>query len=206
MHEPQSAQTNDVPMAGAAPDATDRFKRGMDMEELYGHMRPDQRTALVGEFIRLLSLTDDRQVEQFRQNFQEHMRLTGNATDELLSVEQAVMVDGYVRQKHPEMIEQMLQHPVTQSALAMAGAQPVEQQNSPSNNDAMMPPESVATIATSGAAYATSWETIEQGNEEANQPAEDPDKRGATSGGDTERAQRDVQNAGEADEVAGEPS
>jgi hypothetical protein len=186
MHEPQSAQTNDVPMAGVAPDATSRFERGMDMEELYGLMRPDQRTAIAGEFIRLLSLTDDRQAEQFRRDFQEHMRLTGSANDELLSVEQAVAVDRYVRQKHPEMIGQMLRHPVTQSALAMAGAQPVEEQNGSSNYDAMMPPESVATIATSGAAYATSWETIEQGNEEANRLAEDPYKHGATPGGDTE--------------------
>jgi hypothetical protein len=193
-NESQSIQANDVTMG-----ATDRFERGEGVEELYGQMRPDQRTAIAGEFIRLLALAGDDHAEQFRVGFQEHTQLTTAATDKLFTADQVGAVDSYVRQKHPEMIAQMLRHPVTQSALAMPGAQTVESLDMPAIEDKIMPTENVAT---SGAAYGSAWMMMELGGEEANRLAEDPHEQAVTPSGEAEKVQRDVENAGE----EGEPS
>jgi hypothetical protein len=131
------------------------------MRELYERMRPDQRTAIAGEFIRLLTLAGDDHVGQFRQKFQEHTQLTGSASDNLLSADQVAAVDSYVRQHHPEMIARMLQHPVTRSALEMPGAPAADETDTGAESE---------TVA-SGPAYATSWEQSQQEGQEAAQRA-----------------------------------
>ena len=186
-----SQDNNHMPGASAAvastTRATERFERGTEMRALYERMRPDQRTAIAGEFIRLLTLAGDDHVEQFRQKFQERTQLTGSASDDLLSADQVEAIDSYVRQSHPEMIAQLLSHPVTRSTLEMPGAPPA-------NKDKIMPTENVAT---SGAAYATSWEMMELGGEEANRLAEAPHELGVGPGGEVEREQRLLENEGE---------
>ncbi|HEX5547049.1 MAG TPA: hypothetical protein VFX24_06530 [Ktedonobacterales bacterium] len=195
----ESQDSNHVPDAGVAvastTSATERFERGTEMRALYERMRPDQRTAIAGEFIRLLTLAGDNHVEQFRQKFQERTQLTDGASDHLLSAGQVEAIDSYVRQSHPEMIAQMLQHPVTRSALEMPGVPPAEEEpDVPANKDKIMPTENVAT---SGAAYATSWEMMELGGEEANRLAEAPHEFGVGPGGEVEREQRLLENEGE---------
>lgn len=193
-NESQLTQANDVAM-----DATGRFERGEGVEELYGRMRPDQRTAIAGEFIRLLALAGDDHTEQFRTGFQEHTQLTPAATDKLLTADQVSAVDSYVRQKHPEMIAQMLRHPVTQSALTMPGAQTAESQDMPAIEDKIRP---TGNVVTSGAAHRSAWMMMELGGEEANRLTEDPHEQAVTPSGEAEKVQRDVENAGE----EGEPS
>lgn len=203
--EPHASQVSDISMADTSDtvitsiphETADRFERGEDMRALYDQMRPDQRTAVAGEFIRLLTLAGDDQAERFRQDFQRHTQLTDgeDATEELLTAEQVAAIDQYVREKHPELIAQMLRHPVTQSALRIPGAPPqVPEEAPPSGVDQVIPTEDVAT---SGAAYTTSWEMMEQGGEEANRLAEAPHERAVTPEGELERAQRQMEIAHE---------
>jgi len=209
MYEPQSARPHDMASgtasSGAAHGATEsssdglreRFEQGRDMRELYEQMRPDQRTAIAGEFIRMLTLAGDDQVEQFRQHFQRQTQIAEPSkehNEELLSAEQVARLDAYVRQRHPDLIAQVMEHPVTESALASPGAQAVDEQDAPANVDKVMPTENVAT---SGAAYATGWEMMELGGERANQLAEDPHEQAVMPEGEREARQRAVENEGE---------
>jgi len=161
----ESQDNHRMPSAGVAVapagNATERFERGMGMRALYERMRADQRTAIAGEFIRLLTLTGDSRAEQFRQRLQDHTQITGDARNELLSAEQVEAIDSYVRQQHPDMIEQLLSHPVTRSALEMPGAPAEDEADSSAENE----------TAASGAAYATSWQETQQHGEEAAQRA-----------------------------------
>jgi len=183
-----------VATAGAA-STTERFERGMGMRALYERMRADQRTAIAGEFIRLLTLAGDSRADQFRQKLQDHTKIATDAHNELLSAEQVEAIDSYVRQSHPEMIAQLLSHPVTRSTLEMPGAPPADEEpDVPANKDKIMPTENVAT---SGAAYATSWEMMELGGEEANRLAEAPHELGVGPGGEVEREQRLLENGDE---------
>lgn len=172
-----------MPGAGAAvatagnASATERFERGMGMRALYERMRADQRTAIAGEFIRLLTLAGDSRADQFRQKLQDHTKIATDARNELLSAEQVEAIDSYARQQHPEMIAQLLSHPVTRSALEMPGA--------PAEDEAETP--AASETAASGTAYATSWEETQQHGEEAAQRAsedegesKDEDKNAST--------------------------
>lgn len=160
-----SQENNRTPGAGIAVasgnSATERFERGIGMRELYERMRPDQRTAMAGEFIRLLTLAGDSHAEQFRQKLQDHTQITGDAANELLSAGQVEAIDGYARQSHPEMIAQLAAHPVTRSALEMPGAPAADEMDTSAESE----------TAAAGAAYATSWEQTQQQGEEAAQRA-----------------------------------
>ena len=188
--EPQSSQMYDAAFADTA-DTTERFRRGEDMQELYARMRPDQRTAIAGEFIRLLTLAGDEKADEFRHDFQRRTQITEEKTNELLSAEQVASVDTYVRQRHPELVGQMLAHPVTASALEIPGVETAETQDETPLEDKIMPTENVAT---SGAAYATSWEMMELGGEEANRLAEAPHEQAVTPQGEIDREQDIVEN------------
>jgi len=157
----------DVAVASTtSASTTDRFERGSGMHELYERMRPDQRTAIAGEFIRLLTLAGDNRADQFRQKLQDHTQITGDAHNELLTADQVEAIDSYVRQSHPEMIAQLAAHPVTRSALEMPGA--------PAEAETNTAAESETDAA--GTAYATSWDqTQQQGEEAAQRASEDAD-------------------------------
>lgn len=144
--------------------ATERFEHGTQMRELYERMRPDQRAAIAGEFIRLLTLAGDDHAEQFRRRLQDHTQITGDAANELLSAGQVEAIDSYVRQSSPEMIAQLAAHPVTRSALEMPGAPAADETDTSAESE----------TAASGAAYATSWEeTLQHGEEAAQRASED---------------------------------
>ncbi len=179
-------------IAEPATDASARFERGDEMRALYEQMRPDQRTAIAGEFIRMLTLAGDNQADQFRDEFRRHTQITDTSATGLLSADQVATIDSYVRQSHPEMIAQAMQHPVTQSALEMPGAPPqVEEEEAAANEEKVMPTENVAT---SGAAYATSWEMMELGGEEANRLAEAPHEGAVTPGTEDDEARRTIED------------
>jgi hypothetical protein len=177
----ESQENNRMPNGGVAvasgTSATERFERGIGMHELYQRMRPDQRTAVAGELIRLLTLAGDSRAEQFRQKLQDHTQIT-NAANKLLSTGQVEAIDSYVRQSHPEMIAQLAAHPVTRSALEMPGASAAEETDTAAE----------AETAASGTAYATSWEQTQQQGEEAAQRANEDENKDeiADSSTDTE--------------------
>ncbi|HEU5347538.1 MAG TPA: hypothetical protein VFU63_02880 [Ktedonobacterales bacterium] len=206
-NEPQSSQMNDIPVDDAADaaavqtiaatpmDTTERFRQGAAMQALYAQMRPDQRTAIAGEFIRLLELAGDDHVEQFRGPFQQHTQLADDpAADELLSADAVAAVDRYVRERHPEMIAPMLEHPVTQSALKSSEVLLSNERDELADGDKIMPTENVAT---SGAAYGSAWMMMELDGEEANRLVEDPHEQGVEPSGEFEREQRAIENEGE---------
>lgn len=91
-----------------------QFAEG-DATQLYGKMRPDQRTAVGNEFLRLLQLTGDTSMGD------------REATGEL-SAEQVAKIHSYARERHPEILHDVWGHPVTQASLAAPGAEaePVE--------------------------------------------------------------------------------
>ncbi|HEU4784370.1 MAG TPA: hypothetical protein VFS83_13595 [Ktedonobacterales bacterium] len=175
-----SQENNRTSGAGVAvasgTSAAERFERGIGMHELYERMRPDQRTAMAGEFIRLLTLAGDSQVEQFRQKLQDHTQITGDAANELLSAGQVEAIDAYVRQSHPEMIAQLAAHPVTRSALEMPGAPAVDETNKGAESE----------TTASDTAYATSWDQTQQQSEEAAQRASEDEIKEENAGSSTD--------------------
>src|SRR6185437_7962756 len=104
------------PQAQASMPVPDerQFAEG-DAAQLYGGMRPDQRTAIGNEFLRQLQLAGDISMGD------------QEATAEL-SAEQVAKLHTYVRERHPEVLHDVWSHPVTQASLATAGAEaaPIE--------------------------------------------------------------------------------
>lgn len=194
---PTSMVDTSVTASPTAPVMTpsERFARGDEMRELYARMRPDQRTAIAGEFIRLLGLADDPQAQQFRQKFQRHTQVATDTKEELLSAEDVATIDQYVRQSHPEMIEAMLAHPVTQSALAAPGEPVEEEQDIPANEDKIIIP--TENVATTGTGYTSGGVMMEEGGEPYNRMVEDPHELSAGPAMELEREQRAYEDEGE---------
>ena len=105
-----------------------------DVEGLYTRMRPDQRTAVANEFIRVLSLAGDTTVQRFSQEEQLRQREMTNAAapgsaepmpPQMQPAEAVVELHRYVRERHPELFEQVMRHPVTVAAMRAPGAEPI---------------------------------------------------------------------------------
>jgi hypothetical protein len=96
---------------GAAPISGDQFTQA-DPRRLYARMRPDQRTAIAGEFLRLFRLSGDPEALRF-----------DKPIEGMLPPERVAELHAYARQHHPEILEQVREHPVTQAALAAPGAE-----------------------------------------------------------------------------------
>lgn len=112
-------------------------------QQLYERMRPDQRTAVANEFVRTLRVAGDPEAERFRRETQaaaEYVpqRTTPETTDDegatplasdendaaaLLSPEQVARIHAYTRDRHPDLFEQVMHHPVTVSAMSAPGAE-----------------------------------------------------------------------------------
>lgn len=200
--EPESTSQS-IPANGGATPATssapvmapsERFARGDGMRALYARMRPDQRTAVAGEFIRLLGLADDPQAQEFRKKFQRHTQVASDAKEELLSADDVATIDQYVRQSHPEMIEEMLAHPVTQSALAAPGEPVEEEQDIPANEDKIIIP--TENVATTGTGYTSGGVMMEEGGEPYDRMVEDPHELGVGPDIEQERKQRAYEDEG----------
>ena len=122
---------NAVPMreGGGGTDAQDQ-----DVEGLYARMRPDQRTAVANEFIRVLSLADDPMVQRFSQEEQQRQSkmvesaAPGNAEPvppQMQPAEAVAELHRYVRERRPDLFEQVMRHPVTVAAMRAPGAAPI---------------------------------------------------------------------------------
>src|SRR5262249_21064851 len=101
------------PYAAAMSDER-QFTEG-NATQLYSKLRPDQRTAVGNEFLRLLQLAGDNSMGEHES--------TGE-----LSAEQVAKLHTYARERHPEILHRVWSHPVTQASLAAPGAEaaPVE--------------------------------------------------------------------------------
>lgn len=126
-----------------SPISADEFRTG-DATRLYRRLRPDQRAAVGLEFLRLLRLSGDPQANDVSGGA--FGTASTQATDiditqrlmqhepqpaPIVSAEQAARVHTYVRERHPDLFEQVLEHPVTQASLAAPGAEPVETPDQP---------------------------------------------------------------------------
>ena len=112
-----------------------------DPKALYARMRPDQRTAIANEFIRLLRLAGDPGVARFTGEDADGEPGAGTETvrksfdarpPELESPEQVASIHTYTREHHPDIFEQVAHHPVTIASLAHAGErveEAVQQEN-----------------------------------------------------------------------------
>jgi hypothetical protein len=78
-----------------------------DPTEIYTAMRPDQRTAIGLEFQRLFQLAGDAAAPRFAVH-----------TDGMLTPEEVAALHIYAREHRPELLEQVLRHPVTVASLA----------------------------------------------------------------------------------------
>lgn len=97
------------------PMSTDQFQRD-DPRALYARLRPDQRTAIGEEFARYFRLSADANA---RDRY-------GAEISGMLAPEQVAEMHTYAREYHPEILEQVMHHPVTQASLEAPGAKPDE--------------------------------------------------------------------------------
>jgi len=108
-------------------------------DSLYAQMRPDQRTVIANEFIRLLTIAGDPAVEQVRQDVEAAEEYVppqaSNPVEEQaaaqtvassehpvrVTAEQVSRLHTYTREHHPDIFAQVMHHPVTVAALAAPG-------------------------------------------------------------------------------------
>jgi hypothetical protein len=108
-------------------------------DSLYAQMRPDQRTIIANEFIRLLTIAGDPAIEQLRQDVEAAEEYVppqaSNPVDERaaahtvassehpvrVTAEQVSRLHTYTREHHPDVFAQVMHHPVTVAALAAPG-------------------------------------------------------------------------------------
>jgi hypothetical protein len=117
----------------------DEFKQGNPVE-IYSQMRPDQRTAVANEFVRMFYLRCDEAAPRF--GYAAHDPLAGrdasavpaSGTDTvvtmrpaLLTAEQAAEIHRYALDRCPDAFDAVARHPVTMAALAWPGA-PVDEE------------------------------------------------------------------------------
>jgi hypothetical protein len=103
-----------------------------DSRSLYARMRPDQRTAIANEFIRLLRLSGDFAVADFADDDQVRLRRAGHLEmakqgfdaqpPQLEPADEVASIHAYTREHHPDIFEQVAHHPVTLASLANPGA------------------------------------------------------------------------------------
>ena len=136
-------QRNDTPTDDLAPPEapTRDFDPPTDdgVRALYADMRPDQRTAIAGEFTRLFRFSDDPGAQQLDQPI----------TD-MLSAEQVAAIHIYARDHLPDVLRQVREHPVTQFALTQPGepAPPPSKEEQEAMQEAMMMPDREQTAET----------------------------------------------------------
>lgn len=97
------------------PMSTEQFVRD-DPRALYARLRPDQRTAIAEEFARCFRLSADADARE-----KYGAELAG-----MIEPEQVAEMHAYARDHHPEILEQVMRHPVTQASLEAPGAKAEE--------------------------------------------------------------------------------
>lgn len=91
------------------PMSTEEFAQD-DPRAVYERMRPDQRTAIAGEFMRLFRLSGDPEAQRY-----------DTEIVEMWPAERVAELHRYAQQHHPEIFEQVMRHPVTQASLETPG-------------------------------------------------------------------------------------
>ena len=89
-----------------------------DPTQVFSRMRPDQRTAIAGELDRALLLANDPAAQRFEADWSRE----NTVLPRTLNVAQVSAIYLYTREHHPELVEKVAQHPVTQAVLANASA------------------------------------------------------------------------------------
>jgi hypothetical protein len=184
----------------------DEFANG-DPERFYARMRPDQRTAVANEFVRVLHLAGDPHADDFRYAAEDRFAASGEdyappeessaaqpLVPHLLSPDEASRVHRYTREHHPELVDTVARHPVTQAALAFPGAPP-EPVPPEESEEAAAPPGSptAAFVGGSGRDALTpeytrgTWATLGLGVGEIEKRDHDPIHR--TPGPDADQPQ-----------------
>lgn len=107
-----------------------------DAHALYERMRPDQRAAVVHQFIRELNLAGEPVDSRFsdadeRPTDEAATRSIANREPtqaKLFSLDEAAELHRHVYERQPEIFARVREHPVTQAVLAAPGAEAAEQQ------------------------------------------------------------------------------
>lgn len=91
------------------PMSTEEFAHD-DAFQVYERMRPDQRTAIAGEFMRLFRLSGDPDAQRY-----------DTEIHEMWPAERVAELHRYAQQRHPEIFEEVMRHPVTRASLETPG-------------------------------------------------------------------------------------
>lgn len=136
-------QRNDTPTDDLAPPEAPKLDFDPPTDDgvraLYADMRPDQRTAIAGEFMRLFRLSGDPGAKQFDQPM-----------DDMLAADQVAAMHIYARDHLPDVLREVREHPVTQFALARPGepAPPPSKEEQEAQQEAMMMPDHEQIVQT----------------------------------------------------------
>lgn len=91
------------------PMSTEEFAHD-DALQVYERMRPDQRTAIAGEFMRLFRLSGDPEAQRY-----------DSEIHEMWPAERVAALHRFAQQRHPEIFEEVMRHPVTRASLETPG-------------------------------------------------------------------------------------
>lgn len=104
-----------------------------DPADLYARMRPDQRTAIAHQFVRGLTLAGDPEVDELsREDTGTAAQKAGDVArgayepgpPQMFSPQEVARMHAYTRDHRHDVFEDVLEHPVTQAALAHPGEAP----------------------------------------------------------------------------------
>ncbi len=92
-----------------------------DPADIYSQMRPDQWTAIANEFLRVLRVAGDPEVDRLASVFAPaDQQVTPTAV--LKTLDQAVAIHLYTRDQYPDLFAEVARHPVTVASLQAPGA------------------------------------------------------------------------------------
>lgn len=119
--------------------SVEQFAHG-DPTDIYKQMRPDQWTAIANEFLRVLKIAGDPQVDRFAREFAPAAQ-QATPTSVLKTLDQVVAVHMYTRDHYPDLFADVAHHPVTLASLQAPGA-PVVAEESVEEKAFIVGPES----------------------------------------------------------------
>ncbi len=92
-----------------------------DPAGIYSQMRPDQWTAIANEFLRVLKVAGDPEVDRLASEFAPaDQQVTPTAV--LKTRDQVVAIHMYTRDHYPDLFAEVARHPVTVASLQAPGA------------------------------------------------------------------------------------
>ncbi|WIG61364.1 MAG: hypothetical protein OJF49_004112 [Ktedonobacterales bacterium] len=161
------------------------FRDG-DARALYARMRPDQRTAIGDEFLRQFRLSDDAEA-----------RKQDRKVDGMLSADEVAALHVYAREHHPEIVEKVWKHPVTQASLRAPGvaAPPMSKEEEEAMQaPVVLTPTETVSVGGAGGYYGGTQMYQEVGAVRSSELLEEPREWDIASSGDNQ-AQSEVDRA-----------